>query len=189
MRDVKDPFRTALASRLLPATSRIRVLHVGQALSHDMMQTAQAEANVNPRYHWLGELPRWRARRVLARSHILVLSSKMEGGANVISEALAIPVPVLASRISGSIGLLGQDYPGYFPVGDTQGLAQLLEKVEHNAGFYQALTAWCQQLAPLVHPERERESWRQLLQEIISKETTPAVRPAPGSHSSADIKQ
>ena len=189
MRDVKDPFRTALASRLLPTTSRIRVLQVGQALSPDMMQTAQAEADANPRYHWLGELPRWRARGVLARSHILVLSSKMEGGANVISEALAVPVPILASRISGSIGLLGQDYPGYFPVGDTQGLARLLEKVERDTAFYQALAAWCQRLAPLVHPERERESWRQLVQELRAKETTPAVRPAPGSHSSADTKQ
>jgi glycosyltransferase involved in cell wall biosynthesis len=91
----------------------------------------------------------------------------MEGGANVISEALAVPVPVLASRISGSIGLLGQDYPGYFPVGDTWALAQLLEKVEHDAGFYRELEDWCRQLLPLVHPDRERESWCQLLEDVL----------------------
>jgi aspartate/methionine/tyrosine aminotransferase len=73
LRDVKDPFRAALASRLLPDTSRVRVLHVGKALSEDMAATAAAEALANPRYRWLGELPRWQARRVLARSHILVL--------------------------------------------------------------------------------------------------------------------
>jgi len=163
LRDVKDPFRAALASRLLPDTSRVRVLHVGKALSEDMAATAAAEALANPRYRWLGELPRWQARRVLARSHILVLSSKMEGGANVISEALAVPVPVLASNISGSIGLLGEDYPGYFPLGDTLALAQLLAKAEQDIEFYHKLTNWCRQRAPIVHPDRERESWRELL--------------------------
>jgi len=167
LREVKDPFRTALASRLLPSASRLRVLHVGKALSDDMAEAARAEANINPRYRWLGELQRSRARRVLARSHLLVLSSVMEGGANVISEALAVPVPILASRIPGSIGLLGQDYPGYFPVGDTRALAQLLDKAEHDAGFYQELDHWCRQLLPLVHPDRERESWRRLLEDDI----------------------
>jgi len=168
LREVKDPFRTALASRLLPASSRLRVRHAGKALSQDMEEAACAEMDANPRYHWLGELQRWRARQVLARSHLLVLSSVMEGGANVISEALAVPVPVLASRISGSIGLLGQDYPGYFPVGDTQALAQLLDKAERDAGFYRELDDWCRRLAPLVHPDRERKSWRRLLDDLSS---------------------
>src|SRR5262249_19094571 len=35
LRPVKDPFRTAMAVRRLPATSRIRVLHVGAALSDE----------------------------------------------------------------------------------------------------------------------------------------------------------
>jgi glycosyltransferase involved in cell wall biosynthesis len=87
----------------------------------------------------------------------------MEGGANVISEALAVPVPVLASNISGSIGLLGEEYPGYFPFGDTQALAQLLAKAEQDIEFYHELTDRCRQRAPIVHPDRERESWRELL--------------------------
>ena len=93
LRPVKDPFRTALAARLLPTTSRLRVLHVGKALSDEMAAHARAEMADNPRYRWLGELPRWRALRVLARSHVLVLSSHTEGGANVLSEALALGVP------------------------------------------------------------------------------------------------
>jgi putative glycosyltransferase (TIGR04348 family) len=119
LRPVKDPFRTARAARLLPSESRIRVLHVGGALSEEMAQEAAIEAGENPRYRWLGELPRWKALRALARCHLLSLTSEMEGGANVISEAVAAGVPVVASRISGSIGLLGADYPAFFPVGDT----------------------------------------------------------------------
>jgi glycosyltransferase involved in cell wall biosynthesis len=121
----------------------------------------------DPRYRWIGELPRWEARRLLARSRLLVLSSRMEGGANVISEALADGVPVLASRIPGSIGLLGEDYPGLFPVGDTTALAQLLSWSESERRFYDLLTAWCLRLAPLVDPARERASWQELLRELL----------------------
>lgn len=169
LRPVKDPLRTALAARLLPATSRLRVLHVGKALSDDMTVEAQAEMSANPRYHWLGELPRWQALRVLARSHVLVLSSRTEGGANVISEALAFGVPIVASHIAGSIGLLGEDYPGYFPVADTAALAHLLEQVEHDPAFYQALSACCAERAPLVHPAHESQTWMHLLHEVTAQ--------------------
>jgi putative glycosyltransferase (TIGR04348 family) len=141
LREVKDPFRAALAARLLPAASRLRVLHVGQALSDDMARRAQTEMAENRRYRWLGELPRWRALRVLARSHLLVLSSLSEGGANAISEALAMRVPIVASHIPGSIGLLGEAYPGYFPVQDTAALAHLLYRAETDTAFYAALAA------------------------------------------------
>jgi putative glycosyltransferase (TIGR04348 family) len=141
LREVKDPFRTAQAARLLPASSRLRVLHVGKALSDEMALQARQEMVENPRYHWLGELPRWQALRVLARSHLLVLSSYAEGGANVISEALAVQVPIVASRIAGSLGLLGEDYPGYFPVADSDALAQMLHRVETDRTFYDTLAA------------------------------------------------
>ena len=166
LRVVKDPFRTALAARLLPPRSRIRVLHVGKALSADMAERARKEEACNPRYRWFGELPRWRALRVLARSHLMVLSSTMEGGANAISEAIAASVPILASHIDGSVGILGEDYPGLFPVGDTMALAQLLQCAETDATFYQSLLARCQALAPLVHPAHEHQAWKRLLQEL-----------------------
>jgi len=90
----------------------------------------------------------------------------MEGGANVVCEALACSVPVLSSRIPGSIGILGKDYPGYFPVEDTQALANLLERVETDKKFYNTLKTWCKKLKPLVSPVRERQSWKNLLREL-----------------------
>lgn len=166
LRPVKDPFRTALAARLLPPSSHLLVLHVGAALTPEMANQARTEAAVNPRYRWLGDLPRGKALRLLARSRLLVLTSKMEGGANAISEAIAAGVPVLASDIPGTVGLLGTGYPGYFPVGATRGLADLLHLAETDAGFYKNLKSWCQRLRPLFRPARERQSWRRLLQEM-----------------------
>jgi putative glycosyltransferase (TIGR04348 family) len=169
LRPVKDPFRTAQASRLLPASSRIRVLHLGAALDPTMEARIRREMAANPRYCWLGDLPRWKALRILARSRLLVQSSLLEGGANAISEAIAAGVPVLASRISGSVGLLGRDYPGYFPVRDTRALAAQLERAETDHDFYQSLKRHCHRLRPLVDPSRERASWQKLLQEVSGK--------------------
>jgi putative glycosyltransferase (TIGR04348 family) len=166
LRPVKDPFRTALAARRLPPASRLRVLHLGAALGEEMAATARAEAAANPRYRWLGELPRGKALRVLARCRLLVLTSELEGGANVVSEALAASVPVISSRIAGSVGLLGDDYPGYFPVGDDAALAGLLRRAETDAAFHRALQACCARRRRLVDPARERRSWEKLLREL-----------------------
>lgn len=133
-----------------------------------MERQARAEMKANPRYRWLGELPRGQALRVLARSRLHVLSSQMEGGANALCEAIACSVPTLASRIPGSVGILGPNYPGYFPVGDTKSLARLLRRAETDAKFLARLRSWCDRLKPLVDPDREREAWRRLLAELMS---------------------
>lgn len=177
LRPVKDPFLTAEAVRLLPASSRIKVVHIGGALSRKMEESARTESLANPRYRWLGELPHGKARRILAQCRLMVLSSQIEGGANVLSEAIVASVPVLASRISGSIGILGDDYPGYFPVGDSQALAALLHRVETQATFLAAIRSRCRQLQSLFEPARERQSWQDLLAELC------AVRSAVGRKS------
>ncbi len=168
LRGEKDPLRTALAARRLPPSSRIQVVHVGAALSPDFAERARWEMAANPRYRWLGALPHGQTRRLLAGSHLLSITSLMEGSSNALGEALAqpSPTPVVATRISGLIGTLGEQYPGYFPVADTEALTELLRRAETDPAFYEALQAQCARAAPLVAPERERESWRQLLADV-----------------------
>jgi putative glycosyltransferase (TIGR04348 family) len=163
LRDVKDPLLAARAARLLPADSRVRVLHAGAALTADARDAARAEERDNPRYLWLGDLRRQDSLQLLRRCRLLLVTSRLEGGANVVSEALAAAVPVLSTRIPGSIGLLGADYPGYFPVGDAAALAHLLRRCESEPAFSAELFASCVRLAPLVDPARERQAWAQLL--------------------------
>jgi putative glycosyltransferase (TIGR04348 family) len=166
LRQEKDPLRAAMAVRSLPPESRIRVVHIGLALDARLEQQAQAEAARNPRYQWLGELPHWKTRQVLAGSNLALITSKMEGSSNVLSEALASSVPVVASKIPGLIGTLGKSFPGYFPVGDTQALAALLFKSETDAKFYRRLKRDCEALSYLVRPKREVDAWRSLLLEV-----------------------
>jgi putative glycosyltransferase (TIGR04348 family) len=169
LRPVKDPLRAAAAARLLPASSHLRVLHAGAALSAEAGRAAEQEQATNSRYVWLGPLPHARALRLLARARALILTSETEGGANVVSEALACRVPVLCSRIPGSTGILGEDYPGYFEVGDTRGLTALLRRAEEDRSFLADLRRRSRRLSSLVSPAREKKSWRDLLRELATK--------------------
>ena len=166
LRTEKDPFRAALAARRLPEASRIRIVHLGGAHDPAWAEAARAEMRDNSRYVWLGDLPAARVRRWMARARLMVLSSIMEGGANVISEALVSGLPVLASRIDGSVGLLGEDYPGYFPISDTAALASVLGRAETDPAFLAALARACAARAPLFRPEREKARLAEILAEL-----------------------
>jgi len=166
LRDEKDPFRAAEAARFLPADSRVRVVHVGGALSDEFRARAEREQRENPRYVWLGERSPAATRALIASSRLLVLSSVMEGGANVLSEALVARTPILASRIHSSVGILGAKHPGFFPVGDTRRLARLLARAEDDALFYRALVRAGDAVRSRFRPARERAAWRALLAEV-----------------------
>ncbi len=166
LREEKDPLRTPLAVRRLPSNSRIELTHIGLALDENLARRARAEASRNPRYRWLGQLSHRSTRRTLAQSHLVCITSKMEGSSNVLSEALASGVPVIATKISGLIGTLGKDFSGYFPVGNTAKLRELLLKAENDQAFYRKLQRHCARAAKWVRPKRELDSWRLLLREI-----------------------
>ena len=167
LRPVKDPFRAAMAARLLPRSSSIRVTNLGGAMSALEEDRAQREMNLNPRYRWRGEVSPYRVREILSRSQLFVISSRMEGGANALGEAIVAGLPVLASRISGSMGILGDDYPGYFEVGNTVELAGLMLECETNPEFLSEITRLCSELIPLFDPDREQASWADLIDELM----------------------
>jgi putative glycosyltransferase (TIGR04348 family) len=148
LRAEKDPLRIVAALPYIDLP--IEVIHLGAALAAEL-----APKTEDPRYRWLGSVPHGRALKWLASSHVMVISSRMEGGANVVCEALRIGVPVIASRISGNIGLLGASYPAYFPVEDERALARLAARAASDAGFYRRLKARVRKLRSNVAPQAE----------------------------------
>lgn len=166
LREEKDSLRTAYAARDLSQGSRLRVMHLGKAHDDEWAKAARAEMEINNRYHWLGEVGAWRVRQEFVKTQVMVLSSIMEGGANVISETVIAGVPVIASKIDGNVGLLGEDYPGYYPVKDTDALRALLQRAETDQGFLQQLNEQGAKRKHLFAPEREREEWKALLHRL-----------------------
>ena len=160
LREEKDPLLAARALARLPEQPGIEVVQLGDPLDEALARRAREAMRRDPRYRWLGSVPHARALAWLASSHAMVISSRMEGGANVVSEALRVGVPVLASRIAGNTGLLGRTYPAYFPVGSVPALARLMRRAALEPGFYAELKRRVAKLRPTVSPRSEARALR-----------------------------
>lgn len=156
LREEKDPFRAALALPYLKQD--LEVVQVGDALSAQMKREAQKHVARDARYRWLGGRTHAQAMAWIARSHVLVVSSVMEGGANVIAEAARIGTPVLASRVSGNIGMLGRNYPGYFPLFNEQALGGLIARAIEDKPYFQELNRALAARRHLFAPAAERRA-------------------------------
>lgn len=176
LREEKDPLRAAAASRLLPGSSRVRIVHAGRALDREWGRRARAEQASNRRYRWLGEVSAARAKRLIAGARLMVLTSVSEGGANVLGEAIVSGTPVLATRIPAAVSALGSGYPGFFRVGDTKGLARLLARAEREPAFLALLTRRTKARRRLFAPSTEKKAWRSLLAELARPARTSVVR-------------
>jgi hypothetical protein len=70
---------------------------------------------------------------------------------------------MIASSITGNVGLLGENYAGYFSTGDTRELARLMARAESDSEFLAELKSQCARLAHLFSPERELATWKRLI--------------------------
>ncbi|HLQ37074.1 MAG TPA: selenoneine biosynthesis selenosugar synthase SenB [Planctomycetota bacterium] len=166
LRAIKRPLLVVQALALLPPAPAIRVLLAGTALEPALAEAARAAAVAEPRFSWLGELSRRAAKTLLAGSHACLVTSVGEGGANVVSEAIAAGTPLLASAIPGNTGILGEHWPGLFAADDAAALATLLARAAGEPAFLAELRQRTRALLPSVAPAGERDRWRQLLQEL-----------------------
>lgn len=166
LRDEKDPLTLMAAARLLPPDAGVLIDHIGAPLDAALGQAAQATQAQCPHYRWLGALAHAPTLQRIQRAHLLVHCSRMEGGAHVLMEAICSGTPVLASRIDGNVGLLGEGYAAYFEPGDAQGLAQALLTLRTNAPALSELQAQCAVRAPLFAPAAERAALHRWVQDL-----------------------
>lgn len=177
LRPVKDPLLAARAARRLPAESRVMVHHAGGPIDPDLTKQAVIEHETNARYHWHGELDQPDAKRLLASADALACTSISEGGANVVSEAIAMGIPVIGTRMEGNVGLLGQDHLGLIPVGDERALAELLVNMEQDPALMGALQRRTNELQPMTRPEAEQDALATLVAEVIAARTPDTQHP------------
>jgi putative glycosyltransferase (TIGR04348 family) len=175
LREEKDPQTLFRLARLLAGDATApTIAHVGAALDPRLGEEARATMAACPSYRWLGALSHAAARRTIAQAQALVHMSRMEGGANVVIEAVRSGVPVLASRIDGNVGLLGTGYEGYFPVGDADALATLIRQFRADAALAARVRGQCAAREPLFRPAAERRAVRTLVLGLL------ATRHGPG---------
>jgi putative glycosyltransferase (TIGR04348 family) len=163
LREEKDPRTLFDAVGLLPPDLPITFRHIGDALDADLGRAAGELQRRDPRYRYAGALPHGLVRSAMKRAHVLIHPSIMEGGANVIVESVTAGTPVIASRMSGNVGMLGRDYPGFFEVQDGAGLARRLEQALNEVGYLRQLRQACAQRKPLFLPAVEARAVRGLI--------------------------
>jgi putative glycosyltransferase (TIGR04348 family) len=166
LRDEKFPQTLFAAALLLRAREDIFIEHIGAGLDEKLTQDAINTAAACAQYTWAGALKHPQTRGKIQRAHVLVHASKMEGGAHVVMEAVCSGTPVVASHIPGNVGMLGADYAGYFPVGDAQALAKMLERCNDVPPFLDHLKAQCALRAPLFAPQAELKALLQAIQSL-----------------------
>jgi putative glycosyltransferase (TIGR04348 family) len=169
LRDEKWPQTLFEAARLLQADEGIFIDHVGAALDPALGDAARATQRDCPHYRWLGSQPHAATLARIQRAHVLVHSSRMEGGAHVILEAVLCGTPVLASKVPGNVGMLGADYRGYFAPGDAGALVEKLRDcrrdIASRQGTLTVLQAQCETRAPLFDPRTEQAALLAVLAE------------------------
>jgi glycosyltransferase involved in cell wall biosynthesis len=97
----------------------------------------------------------------------MVNSSVLEGGSNAIAEAMLVGTPVLATRVEGNVGLLGEDYDGYFNAGGADELRERLEALRGFGDAWEGLRRQVCERRQLFRRDREAELWQGLLAELI----------------------
>ena len=167
LREEKSPETLFDAARLFTVKDRIHLDHIGAGLDRTLAAQAQATAIACPHYRWLGGLPHEATRKRIQRAHVLVHTSRMEGGAHVVMESVCSGTPVLASRIAGNVGMLGADYAGYFDWGDAQALAALLRQCQNSPPFYALLQSQCAARAALFLPQAEQTALVALVRSLV----------------------
>jgi putative glycosyltransferase (TIGR04348 family) len=168
LREEKSPETLFAAARRLRDRHDIHIDHIGAALDPALARAARATMRACPRYRWLGALTHDATRGRIQTASVLVHCSRMEGGAQVIIEAVTSGTPVLASRIDGNLGLLGVDYRGIFPVGDAAALATLLERCRDDPAMLPDLTRQCAARAAAFAPEHEAATLTALLSALMN---------------------
>jgi putative glycosyltransferase (TIGR04348 family) len=169
LREEKDP-RTLFdaVARLEPGLA-IRVRHIGAPIDPALGALARDLARRDRRYRYAGALPHGLTRAAIRSAHLLVHPSVVEGGANVIVEAITAGTPVLASRISGNIGMLGRGYPGFFEPRDGAGLAARLARALEDPRELACLRSACEERKPLFRPRAEASAIAGLAAALVAQ--------------------
>ncbi len=167
LREEKNPRLVWRMLEELPSDLRIRFHHAGAPLDPKLAARARDVAAADPRYRWLGNLPRPRARQLIRRCHVLLHPSNMEGGAQAVIEAVTSHTPVIGSGIDGNAGLLGVHYAGLFTEGDVDAACALVVRAARESRFLAQLAWACKRRAKLFVPQREARAVERLVDGLL----------------------
>ncbi len=180
LRSVKDPLLPVRAVEILREKRiqeqaalkdvRLTIQHFGKILDLNLkaqMESAQVQLASGPvRWQWNGPVSETGIRQVMSSAPLLIMPSLHEGGANVVGKFLVSGLPIVASRVAGNTGILGEDWPALFDAGDPQALADLLLRWNLEPQFREQISRAAKNLADQHDLRREEQRWSDLFGEL-----------------------
>lgn len=148
----------------------VHLLILGDGPQRARLEQFRRQVRIEDKVHFLGhrdDVPRW-----VPQFDLLWLASEYEGLPNVILEAMAAGVPVVATDIAGNRDLVVPDETGYLvPVGDRAALARQANKLLDDAELARRLgEAGRQRVLNEFTVERMVERHAQLYREVLETE-------------------
>ena len=169
LRPAKAPLLVLDTLALLPDSLDVKVDHYGHAEDPELGQAALKASEIpGARYRWHGNKPHEEVLAAFAHADLLLNTSQVEGGANVLCEAIQMGLPCLATSIPPNAGMLGEDYAGLYPMDDAHALARLIERSTTDSTFLPDLAEATALRAPLFSREAERTAWQDIIEKAPS---------------------
>jgi glycosyltransferase involved in cell wall biosynthesis len=110
---------------------RMRVCIVGDGVEEEALRALAAARGVSASFEFAGRLPVADMPARFAGADVFVLSSHSEGRPNVVVEALASGLPVIATDLEGVRGMVVDGDTGWLiPAGDADRLAAALDQAD-----------------------------------------------------------
>ncbi|PQJ28226.1 glycosyltransferase [Rubritalea profundi] len=162
LRSVKNPFLMNKALKELDGL-KLDVFTLGAALEPNMLHEVHNWQQADSRFHWLNDVPYTKALSWIQQVDFTLNTSHSEGGSNAVAESIVLGTPVLASKIEGNVGMLGDDYLGYFEPNNASSLARLIHLAVTDYSFHQNLLQQITDLQQNFLPEKETAGWLKLL--------------------------
>jgi len=164
LRAVKKPLMGVKAMQLIEGDLQLKLL--GNVVDEDLGAEAHMWQKKDERFQWLGCVSHEKTMEWVSRSVATLNTSVMEGGANSVGESIVLGVPVLASNIEGNVGMLGEDYDGYFSAESEAELAELMQRVIYDEVFLEHLREQVRKRSVKFTRENEKRGWLDLIKGV-----------------------
>lgn len=130
----------------LPDSAGASLTLVGDGVDRNRLESLVRELGVERKVQFIGEIEPERVVHFYESADVFVLASYSEGRPNVVMEAMAAAVPVIASEIDGVKELVTADETGlFFQPGDVSGLTDQLLRVSKNVELRDRLSGSARQ--------------------------------------------
>jgi glycosyltransferase involved in cell wall biosynthesis len=155
----KGPFVLLMAAKeLLARRPELHLLYVGDGPLRESLQNQVAREDLSLRVHFAGR--RNDVPSLLRAAHLFVLPSLWEGLPNVVLEAMAAGVPLVASRVEGISDLIEDRQSGVVvPPNSAPLLVEAIERLLANPQEAQRLASNAQ------HIVQERFAWSHVVEQ------------------------